>query len=109
MLHFLRRQWFLIGLVVVLSAALLAPDVGRRGGPLATQIWQAWLVAGIFLISGFDLRTSELRGALRDFRLHLFVQGTSLAIAPLLFYTAARLLSHTSLPAPLLEGFVVLG
>jgi sodium/bile acid cotransporter 7 len=99
----------LAGLVVVLAAAALAPSVGKSGGPLAAERWQGWLVAGIFLLSGFDLRTSELRGAFRDWRLHAFIQGTSLVVAPLLFYAASRLLSATSLPAPLLEGFVVLG
>jgi solute carrier family 10 (sodium/bile acid cotransporter), member 7 len=87
----------------------MAPNVGRGSGHLAARVWQGWLVAGIFLLSGFDLRTSELGGAIRDVRLHLFVQGTSLAVAPLLFYAAARALSRTSLPPALLEGFVVLG
>src|SRR5215510_12525634 len=109
MLRFLRRQWFLVGLVVVLAAAAIAPGIGRGGGPLASQLWQGWLVAGIFFLSGFDLRTSDLRGAIRDVRLHVFVQGTSLLVAPLLFFVAARGLSHTPMPAPLLEGFVVLG
>lgn len=93
----------------MLSAAALAPGVGKRGGPLATESWRGWLVAGIFFLSGFDLRTSELGGAIRDYRLHVFVQATSLAVAPLLFYSAASLLSHSALPAALLEGFVVLG
>jgi sodium/bile acid cotransporter 7 len=109
MLRFLRRQWFLAGLVVVLAAAALAPNVGRGGGPLASQRWQGWLVFGIFLLSGFALRRGVLKGAIRDYRLHVFVQGTSLAVAPLLFWASAHVLSATSLPAPLLEGFVVLG
>jgi sodium/bile acid cotransporter 7 len=99
----------LLGLVVVLSAAALAPNVGQSGGPIAGRSWQGWIVAAIFLLGGFDLRTSELGGAIRDVRLHLFVQGTSLVAAPLLFYAAARLLTHAPLPAMLLEGFVVLG
>jgi sodium/bile acid cotransporter 7 len=37
------------------------------------------------------------------------VQGTSLVVAPVLFFVVSHLLGSTSLPVPLLEGFVVLG
>jgi sodium/bile acid cotransporter 7 len=109
MLRFLRKHWFLVGLVAVLGAAIAAPGVGRPGGPLAPEKWQWLLVAGIFLLSGIELRTSELGGAVRDFRLHVFVQGLSLGFCPVLFYATARLLEWAPLPRPLLEGFVVLG
>jgi sodium/bile acid cotransporter 7 len=109
MIRFARKQWFLLGLVVVLGAAMAAPEIGRTGGPLAPEKWQGLLVAGIFLLGGIELRTSELGGAIRDVRLHVFVQGVSLGLSPLLFYAVARGLAWTDLPAPLLEGFVVLG
>jgi solute carrier family 10 (sodium/bile acid cotransporter), member 7 len=109
MLRLLRRQWFLLGLAAVLGAAIAAPEIGRSGGPLVPELWQGGLVAAIFLLSGLDLRTSELRRALPQFRLHLFVQGVSLVVCPLLFYGAARGLAVASLPERLLEGFVVLG
>jgi sodium/bile acid cotransporter 7 len=109
MLRLLRRHWFLVGLAVVLAAATAAPNIGRNGGPLGADHWQGWLVGGIFFLSGFELRTREIGGALRDFRLHLFVQGTSLVITPAIFASAARALALTPLPSPLLEGIVVLG
>src|ERR1051325_3478037 len=109
MLQLLRRQWFLVGLAIVLAAAVTAPGVGRNGGPLAPERWQGFLVFGIFLCSGLELPTRELGGALRDLRLHVFVQGVSLGVAPLLFFAATRALEPTSLPRSLLEGFVVLG
>jgi sodium/bile acid cotransporter 7 len=109
MLRLLRRQSFLVGLAIVLAAAVTAPSVGRNGGPLAPERWQGFLVFGIFLCSGLELPTSALGGALRDVRLHVFVQGVSLGVAPLFFFAATRALEPTSLPRALLEGFVVLG
>jgi sodium/bile acid cotransporter 7 len=105
----LRRQWFLMGLVLVLGAAVSRPDIGKRGGPLAPEHWQGWLVVGIFFIAGLELRTSALAGALYDLRLHAFVQGVSLLAAPLLFFAVAKTLAPLGLPTPLIEGFVVLG
>ncbi|HEX9295306.1 MAG TPA: bile acid:sodium symporter family protein [Polyangiaceae bacterium] len=107
--HWFRRQWFLAGLVLVLAIAILAPDVGRGDGPLSPGRWRGWLVASIFLISGLELRTSQLGEAVRDYRLHVFVQGLSLLICPLFFWCVAQGLAHTGLPWPLIEGVVVLG
>src|SRR5258706_1646094 len=109
MLRVFRKHWFLVGLAAGLALAIAAPDVARRGGPLAPEKWQALLVAGIFLSSGLGLGRDQLRSAVRDVRLHLFVQGTSLVVAPLLFFVAARALSSTSVSASILEGVVVLG
>jgi len=109
MLRLLRRQSFLVGLAIVVAAAVAAPGIGRNGGPLAPERWQGFLVFGIFLCSGLELPTNALGVALRDVRLHVFVQGVSLGVAPLLFFAATRALEPTSLPRALLEGFVVLG
>lgn len=109
MLRFARKQWFLLALVVVLGAAIVAPDIGRPGGPLAPEKWQGLIVGGIFLLSGIELRTRDLGGAIRDVRLLVFVQGVSLVLAPVVFYAAARGLAMSRLPEPLLEGFMVLG
>src|SRR5579859_1679909 len=109
MFRALRRHLFLVGLAVVLAAAFSAPQIGQRGGPLAPERWQAWLVVGIFLSSGLELKTSELRAALGDQRMQLFVQGVSLGVSPLLFGASARALALFGLPAPILEGFAVLG
>jgi solute carrier family 10 (sodium/bile acid cotransporter), member 7 len=109
MLGWLRRHVFLVGLALVLAAAFFAPEIGKVGGPLSPERWQGWLVVGIFLSSGLELKTSDLRDAVRDHRLQIFVQGVSLVVAPIVFWAVARALGFTPLPAALLEGFVVLG
>jgi sodium/bile acid cotransporter 7 len=109
MLRFIRGQWFLLALAAMLVASVAAPGIGKSGGPLAPERWRGILVAAIFLISGLELRTRELGDAVRDVRLHVFVQGVSLGVAPVLFYGAARALALTSLPPALLQGVIVLG
>src|SRR5262245_45299976 len=109
MLRLLRRQMFLVGLVVVLVLAIAAPNVGRAGGPLAPERWQGLLLSGMFLMSGIELRTRALGVPVGAVRLRAFVQGVSLVLAPVLFFAVARSVQATTLSESLLEGFVVLG
>jgi len=76
-----RRNWFLIGLVLVLAAAWGLP--APADGTVWPGLLQKVLIAAIFLLSGFALRTTELRAGMGHWRLHALVQTLSLVVAPL--------------------------
>jgi sodium/bile acid cotransporter 7 len=79
MLSLVRSHWFIVGLITVLTAALVAPEWAPRLGR-----GQDLLFAAMFLATGLTLPGSALRGALTNLRFHAWVQGISLVAFPLL-------------------------
>ncbi|KAK1890416.1 Sodium/bile acid cotransporter 7 [Dissostichus eleginoides] len=53
-----RKEWFIIGIVLVILSAKLQPSIGVRGGPLKPEITIAYFaVSLIFFNSGLSLKT----------------------------------------------------
>ncbi|XP_068164252.1 sodium/bile acid cotransporter 7 isoform X1 [Antennarius striatus] len=105
-----RREWFIIGIVLVILSAKLQPDVGVKGGPLKPEITIAYVaVSLIFFNSGLSLKTEELTSALLHFRLHLFVQSFTLVFFPLALWLLLRVLALTTIDQWLLRGLQTVG
>ncbi|XP_068569282.1 sodium/bile acid cotransporter 7 isoform X2 [Cebidichthys violaceus] len=102
-----RKEWFIIGIVLVILAAKLQPSVGVRGGPLKPEITIAYAaVSLIFFNSGLSLKTEELTSALLHVRLHLFVQTFTLVFFPLVVWLLLKVLTLTAIDQWLLRGSV---
>ncbi|XP_033969723.1 sodium/bile acid cotransporter 7 [Trematomus bernacchii] len=100
-----RKEWFIIGIVLVILSAKLQPSIGVRGGPLKPEITIAYFaVSLIFFNSGLSLKTEELTSALLHVRLHLFVQSFTLVFFPLAVWLLLRVLSLSSIDQWLLRG-----
>uniref|UniRef100_A0A671TSQ3 Solute carrier family 10 member 7 n=1 Tax=Sparus aurata TaxID=8175 RepID=A0A671TSQ3_SPAAU len=101
----IRKEWFIIGIVLVILSAKLQPGVGVRGGPLKPEITIAYVaVSLIFFNSGLSLKTEELTSALLHVRLHLFVQSFTLVFFPLAVWLLLRVLALTAIDQWLLRG-----
>uniref|UniRef100_A0A4W6FE94 Sodium/bile acid cotransporter n=1 Tax=Lates calcarifer TaxID=8187 RepID=A0A4W6FE94_LATCA len=101
----IRKEWFIIGIVLVILSAKLQPSVGVRGGPLKPEITIAYFaVSLIFFNSGLSLKTEELTSALLHVRLHLFVQSFTLVFFPLAVWLLLRVLALTAIDQWLLRG-----
>ena len=110
MLAKLQKNWFLIGIVVVICLANLAPFIGAKGGVLKPEITVKYVaVSAIFFISGLSLKSEELKNALSNVRLHVFVQSFTLAFIPGLVSLLVKLLELTTLNEWLLKGLLVVG
>lgn len=106
----LQKNWFLIGIVVVICLAKFSPFIGAKGGILRPEITVKYIaVSAIFLNSGLSLKSEELKSALSNVRLHLFVQGFTLAFVPGFFSLLVKLLELSSLNEWLLKGILVVG
>lgn len=106
----LQKNWFLIGIIAVICLAKFAPFIGAKGGILKPEVTVKYIaVSAIFLNSGLSLKSEELKSALSNVRLHLFVQGFTLAFVPGLFSLLVKLLELSSLNEWLLKGLLVVG
>ncbi|XP_062372842.1 sodium/bile acid cotransporter 7 [Sardina pilchardus] len=106
----IRKEWFIIGIVVAIACARLEPSVGVKGGPLRPEITVSYIaVSAIFLNSGLSLKTEELASALLHVRLHLFVQCFTLVFFPLCIWVLVHILELTSMNQWLLRGLQTVG
>ena len=111
MLETLQKNWFLLGIVLVICLARFEPSVGAKGGILKPEITVKYVaVSVIFFNSGLSLRTEDLKSALTNVRLHAFVQIFTLVFIPGLMSLLVRLLSFGRLINEwLLKGLLVVG
>ncbi|XP_077445751.1 sodium/bile acid cotransporter 7 isoform X1 [Stigmatopora argus] len=105
LLAIIRKEWFLIGIVLVILSAKAQPSIGVKGGPLKPEITVSYVaVSLIFFNSGLSLKTEELTSALLHVRLHLFVQSFTLLFFPLTVWLLVRVLALTAVDQWLLKG-----
>uniref|UniRef100_A0A3Q3FYZ0 Sodium/bile acid cotransporter n=1 Tax=Labrus bergylta TaxID=56723 RepID=A0A3Q3FYZ0_9LABR len=101
----IRKEWFIIGIVLVILSAKVHPSVGVKGGPLKPEITVAYIaVSLIFFNSGLSLRSEELTSALLHVRLHLLVQTFTLVFIPLAVWLLLQVLTLTAIDQWLLRG-----
>ncbi|KAK6494130.1 sodium/bile acid cotransporter 7-A isoform X1 [Huso huso] len=106
----LRKEWFIIGIVLVITLARLEPSVGVKGGPLKPEISITYIaVSAIFFNSGLSLKTEELTSALMHVKLHIFVQIFTLVFFPAAIWLFLQILSLTTINEWLLKGLQTVG
>ena len=109
-LRLIMRQWFFVGLGLVIGAGKAYPDLAKTGGLLRgewTLRYGATIV--IFILSGAGLQASALKEATRAWRLHVFTQTLSLAVLPCVGRVVTLALSSAfpAFSALLLKGILV--
>ncbi|TEA34793.1 hypothetical protein DBR06_SOUSAS11910016 [Sousa chinensis] len=110
LLERMRKEWFMIGIVLAIAGAKLEPSMGVNGGPLMPEITVSYIaVATIFFNSGLSLNTEELTSALVHIKLHLFIQIFTLAFFPAAIWLLLQLLSITPINEWLLKGLQTVG
>uniref|UniRef100_A0A7S3YU58 Sodium/bile acid cotransporter n=1 Tax=Lotharella globosa TaxID=91324 RepID=A0A7S3YU58_9EUKA len=86
----MKRQWFILSVIIAIVAAHAAPWVGKKGGPLMPSVAVPFAVACIFLIIGLSLKTRQLKDTILQWRIHTTVQLFSLLLTPLIMCSAAN-------------------
>ena len=101
----LRKNWFLVGIVCALVAGFFLADGAETVNP------GGWthrvIVIVLFLITGFTLPSDRIRSDLAAPRLHLLIQIVIFVVAPALFLTA-RLFFADAMDGQLLIGIYAL-
>jgi solute carrier family 10 (sodium/bile acid cotransporter), member 7 len=101
----LRKNWFILGIVVALLTGFLLAD---RAETLNPSGWTNRLVVFLlFLITGLTLPSDRIRQDLSNPRLHILIQTFIFVVAPALFLTASPLF-RDAMDGQLLVGIFAL-
>lgn len=105
----LKANWFLYGIIFVIIMAKFQPEIGMKGGPMKPEITIKYIaVSMIFFNSGLSLKTEELTGALKQVKVHFFIQLFTFTVIPTFILMLTKFLYLTSINANLLQGLLVL-
>ncbi|XP_060586373.1 sodium/bile acid cotransporter 7-like isoform X2 [Ruditapes philippinarum] len=109
MLSVLKKNWFLIGIIVVISLAKFAPEIGSKGGVLMPEITVKYIaVFIIFFNSGISLKSEDLGRALLQVKVHVFIQGFTFILFPVIIFALVGFLSIAEFNQQVLEGLKIL-
>lgn len=100
-------DWFLCGMFIATLLAWLFPRFGSSGGALHAEYVTNIGVFLVFFLHGVNLSSEQIRHGLKNWRLHLMVQGFTFVVFPLLWLVGKTLLG-TQVPALLMLGFLYL-
>ena len=101
----IKSQWFSLALVGLFALAWVAPAVPRLVN--VDDVAKYACVVLIFFLTGLVLKTEEALRGLASWRVHIFVQGFSFGLVPLVCWLALRPWVE-SLPEGLVIGFYLL-
>jgi sodium/bile acid cotransporter 7 len=93
---FLKRNWFTLGILVMIALAFLAP--GGSALNAGSRITNAVTVV-LFLLIGLSLSSETILRDLRAARLHAFVLGFIFLANPLYFFLTTRVFAGAVEPA----------
>jgi sodium/bile acid cotransporter 7 len=79
----LKRNWFLIGILTALLMGFLVPGAELSLNP--GGITRTVLIVLLFLLSGFTLPSEAITSGLKNYRLHLYVQCFIFVLIPAFF------------------------
>lgn len=88
----IKLDYFLVGLVVAVAAALVWPAPGVSGGVLHFDYATTYGISIVFFLYGLTLSPERMRGGMLLWKVHLAVQLTTFLIFPLVVIAARRLL-----------------
>ncbi len=103
----LFNDWFLRGMIIAVILASFFPDIGKSGGLLHLDLLLNAGVALVFFLHGMGIPTEQMKAGLKNWKLHLVVQGFTFIVFPLLFVVFRFAFGHW-LPPMLLLGFFYL-
>ncbi|ANO34407.1 bile acid:sodium symporter [Vibrio breoganii] len=103
----IKKEWFLVGMVMAIVLAVLTPDLGKTGGTLHLDSVTVLGIALVFFLHGLGLSPKVIVEGLSNWKLHLYVQGATFVVYPLLWVVFGQgFLAY--MPAALAFGFCYL-
>lgn len=85
MIEKLKKEWFLVGMLVAIVVAVFTPDWGKSGGVLHLDTVTVLGIALVFFLHGLGLSPKAILEGLSNWKLHVFVQSATFLVYPLLW------------------------
>jgi len=103
----LKKEWFLVGMVLAIALASVSAEVGRSGGLIHLDKLTGIGVAIVFFLHGLGLSPSAIKAGISNWRMHIYIQLATFLAYPLLWVLFGDLLL-ANMPASLAFGFCYL-
>ncbi len=106
-LSVIKKEWFLVAMVIAMILAVLIPEFGRSGGILHLDDVTGMGIALVFFLHGIALSPKALKDGVSNWKLHLFIQAATFVVYPLLWVIFGHGM-QSIMPTALAFGFCFL-
>ncbi|WHR53765.1 bile acid:sodium symporter [Vibrio furnissii] len=103
----IKKEWFLVGMVVAILLATVTSEFGRSGGMIHLDQLTGVGVAIVFFLHGLGLSPQAIKAGVTNWRLHIYIQIATFVVYPILWVIFGEaFLAY--MPAALAFGFCYL-
>lgn len=103
----IKKEWFLVGMVVAILLATVTSEFGRSGGMIHLDQLTGVGVAIVFFLHGLGLSPQAIKAGVTNWRLHIYIQIATFVVYPILWVILGEaFLAY--MPAALAFGFCYL-
>ncbi|MBY8086606.1 bile acid:sodium symporter [Vibrio fluvialis] len=81
----LKKEWFLVGMVVAIALATVTSELGRSGGVIHLDQLTGIGIAIVFFLHGLGLSPQAIKAGLTNWRLHVYIQMATFVVYPILW------------------------
>ncbi|MBY7926651.1 bile acid:sodium symporter [Vibrio fluvialis] len=81
----LKKEWFLVGMVVSIALATVTSEFGRSGGVIHLDQLTGIGIAIVFFLHGLGLSPQAIKAGLTNWRLHVYIQMATFVVYPILW------------------------
>ena len=103
----LKKEWFLVGMVVAIAFATVSAPLGKTDGWIRLDLLTGIGVAIVFFLHGLGLSPKAIKQGVSNWKLHIYIQVATFLVYPFLWLVLGdALLAY--LPSALAFGFCYL-
>ncbi|MBF9002612.1 MULTISPECIES: bile acid:sodium symporter family protein [Vibrio] len=103
----IKKEWFLVGMVIAIGLAILTPNIGKTGGVLELNYVTELGIAIVFFLHGLGLSPKAIKEGVANWKMHIYIQLATFAVYPLLWVLFGNTML-TYMPSALAFGFCYL-
>ncbi|WP_275725279.1 bile acid:sodium symporter family protein [Vibrio furnissii] len=81
----IKKEWFLVGMVVAILLATVTSEFGRSGGMIHLDQLTGVGVAIVFFLHGLGLSPQAIKAGVTNWRLHIYIQIATFVVYPILW------------------------